>query len=292
MAMKLFTGWAMSAGLIVAASAANAQMLAPTDVGRAHYRAASDVQGPAPYAGLPPEAPATRYGPALLPPLEVYTVVRENGFSPLGIPRQRGYVYVIAVIDRAGEDGRLIIDARNGQIIRFVPAFRAGGYYGEDYPPPYGPAGPGPYGAPGLGRYGPEGRYGTQGRYGTEGRYGVEGSGPYGSIAPGPAGTLPPTASVGGGPRPPASIPRVASRTVPVPAAKPTDLSVKPDLAAKPDLANKPAPEPKQQSVAVQAKPADAPAAPPPAAPPAIAQAKPVPSIQPTQEMPKVQGLE
>jgi hypothetical protein len=42
----------------------------------------------------------------------------------------------------------------------------------------------------------------------------------------------------------------------------------------------------------VQAKPADAPAAPPPAAPPAVAQAKPVPSIQPTQEMPKVQGLE
>jgi hypothetical protein len=282
MAMKLFTGWAVSVGLIVAASAANAQMLAPTDIGRAHYRAASDVQGPAPYAGVPPEAPATRYGPALLPPLEVYSVLRENGFSPLGIPRQRGYVYVIAVIDRAGEDGRLIIDARNGQIIRFVPAFRAG----EDYPPPYGPPGRGPYGAPGLGRYG------------------TEGSGPYGSIAPGQAGTLPPTATVGGGPRPPASIPRVASRTVPVPAPKPTDLAakpdsavkpdlpVKPDLAAKPDLANKPAPEPKQQSVAVQAKPADAPAAPPPAAPPAVAQAKPVPSIQPTQEMPKVQGLE
>jgi hypothetical protein len=286
MAMKLFTGWAVSVGLIVAASAANAQMLAPTDIGRAHYRAASDVQGPAPYAGVPPEAPATRYGPALLPPLEVYSVLRENGFSPLGIPRQRGYVYVIAAIDRAGEDGRLIIDARNGQIIRFVPAFRAGGFYGEDYPPPYGPPGRGPYGAPGLGRYG------------------TEGSGPYGSIAPGQAGTLPPTATVGGGPRPPASIPRVASRTVPVPAPKPTDLAakpdsavkpdlpVKPDLAAKPDLANKPAPEPKQQSVAVQAKPADAPAAPPPAAPPAVAQAKPVPSIQPTQEMPKVQGLE
>jgi hypothetical protein len=287
MAMKLFTGWAVSAGLIVAASAANAQVPAPTDVGRAHYQAASDVQGPAPYAGVPSEAPATRYGPALLPPLEVYTVVRENGFSPLGLPHQRGYVYVIAVIDRAGEDGRLIIDARNGQIVRFVPAFRAGGYYGQDYPPPYGPAGRGPYGAPGLGRYG------------TEGRYGAQGSGPYGAAAPGQAGALPPTASVGGGPRPPASIPRVASRTVPVPAAKPTDLAGKPDsavkpdlagkpdLAAKPDLANKPAPQPKQQSVAVQAKPADV-----PAAPPAVIPAKPAPSIQPTEEMPKVQGLE
>ena len=62
------------------------------------------------------------YGPTLLPPQEVYTVVRESGFSPLGIPRQRGLFYVIAVIDRRGDDGRLVIDARNGQIVRFVPA--------------------------------------------------------------------------------------------------------------------------------------------------------------------------
>ncbi len=40
---------------------------------------------------------------ALLPPQEVYTVVRESGFSPLGMPRQRGFVYTIAVIDRGGE---------------------------------------------------------------------------------------------------------------------------------------------------------------------------------------------
>jgi hypothetical protein len=45
-----------------------------------------------------------------------------------------------------------------------------------------------------------------------------------------------------------------------------------------------------QQSAAVQAKPADTPAA--PAAAPIVVQAKPAPTIQPTQEMPKVQGLE
>ena len=76
------------------------------------------------------------------------------------------------------------------------------------------------------------------------------------------------------------SIPRVASRTVPVPAAKPAELAVKPP------------PQPMQQSAAVQAKPAEAPAAPPPAAAPTVSQAKPGPTIQPTQEMPKVQGLE
>jgi hypothetical protein len=274
--MKLITGWAVSAALVVAASAANAQMLAPTDIGRAHYQAASDVQGPGPYTGLPPEAPPTRYGPALLPPMEVYTVVRENGFSPLGIPHQRGYVYVIAVIDRAGEEGRLIIDARNGQILRFMPPFRMGGYYDRDYPPSYGPAGgptgPGPYGAPGRGLYGPAG----------PGPYGAPGRGPNGAAGPGPYGAVGPGADADrGGARPQASIPRVASRTVPVPAPKPAELAAKP------------APEPMQHSAAVQPKPADVPAAPPaPAAAPSVAEAKPAPTIQPTQEMPRVQGLE
>jgi hypothetical protein len=268
MAMKLITGWAVSAVLVVAASAANAQMLAPTDIGRAHYQAASDVQGPGPYVGIPPEAPATRYGPALLPLQEVYTVVRENGFSPLGIPHQRGYVYVIAVLDRAGEDGRLIIDARNGQIIRFMPAFRMGAYYGEDYPPPYGAAGR--YGAEGPGRY--------------------EGPGPYGAgapgVGPGATGSLPPATNIRGALRPPGSIPRLASRTVPVPAPKPAELAVKP----APPPTQQP---PTQQSAAVQPKPADMPAAPPvPAAAPTVGQAKPAASLQPTQEMPKVQGLE
>jgi hypothetical protein len=281
MAMKLFTGWAVSAGLVLAASAANAQMLAPNDVGKARYQAASDVEGPyttmpppAPYADVPPQAPATRYGPALLPPLEVYTIVRENGFSPLGIPHQRGYVYVIAVLDRSGEDGRLIIDARDGRIIRFTPAFRTGGYYDEDYPPHYGSPGRGPYGPSGYGPSGPA-------PYGAAGPtpYSAAGPGPYDALARG-AGALPPPTNVRGAPRPPASIPRVASRTVPVPAAKPAELAVKP------------APQPMQQSAAVQAKPAEAPAAPPPAAAPTVSQAKPGPTIQPTQEMPKVQGLE
>ena len=56
--MKLFTGWVMSAGLVFAAAAANAQVLAPYEIGRSPYAVVSDVDGP--YAGMPPEAPGPR----------------------------------------------------------------------------------------------------------------------------------------------------------------------------------------------------------------------------------------
>ncbi|XUM22787.1 hypothetical protein ACRAVF_04660 [Bradyrhizobium oligotrophicum S58] len=69
------------------------------------------------------------YAPALLPVHEVYAILRDNGFSPLGAPRQRGNVWVVAVLDRQGEDGKLVVDARSGRIIRFVPAFQ----WGEEY---------------------------------------------------------------------------------------------------------------------------------------------------------------
>ena len=136
--MKLFTGWAVSAGLVLVAAAANAQVLAPTGIGPATR--VSDVGGP--YAAMPPEAPPPGYGPRLLPPREVTTILRESGFSPLGIPQQRGLVYTISVIDRGGDDGRLVIDARSGRIIRFIPAYRMGDNFNEDLNLAYGPVGP------------------------------------------------------------------------------------------------------------------------------------------------------
>ena len=236
--MKLFKGWVTAAGLVLSATAANAQVLAPYEMGRRPYFAVSDVAGP--YAGLPPEAPVARYGAILLPPTEVYAIVRDSGFSPLGIPHQRGLVYTIAVIDRGGDDGRLVIDARSGRIIRFVPAWRMGNnnsYEGYD---PYAPPG-----------------------------------------APPPAGTF------RGEPRSSLPAPRVASRTPPVPLPKPPPPhtgEIKPQ-AARPAAA----PAPAQQSAAVQAKPADAP---PSSVALAPLEVRPAPPIQPTQDMPKVQGLD
>jgi hypothetical protein len=264
--MKLFTGWVMSAGLVLTATAANAQMPAPYGIETTPYARVSDVAGP--YAAMPPEAPPRYYepgyepgyGPALIPPPEVYAIVRESGFSPLGVPHQRGLFYTISVIDRRGDDGRLVIDARNGRIIRFMPAYRMGDNYGNEPPAVI---------------YGPP---------------------------PGPLSPMPPISNYRDPPRPPAPVPRVASRTpaVPLPkAAPPHAVEVKPELKSetrpetKPETtstAAKPAPEPPQQSAAVQSAPTDVPTKPPSAVP--IVQAKPTPQIQPTQPMPKAQGLD
>lgn len=116
--MKLFAG-CLAAGLALVAAGAQAQVLTPV----------SDFDGP--YAAVLPDAPPGPhygYGPRLLPSTEVYTVLRDAGFSPLGVPHRRGFVYTIAVIGRGGDDGRLIIDARNGRIIRFVPGYRTSAY--------------------------------------------------------------------------------------------------------------------------------------------------------------------
>ncbi len=162
--MKLLMGWVMSAGLALTAATANAQTLAPYGIGNSPYTEVSDVGGP--YEGMMPEARDYRYGdpryadpryadprylgprydepryePALLPPTEVYAILRQSGFSPLGIPRQRGFFYVISVIDRGGEDGRLVIDGRTGRIVRFMPAYRMGNNFDRDMPGPYAAVG-------------------------------------------------------------------------------------------------------------------------------------------------------
>ncbi|HEV7878023.1 hypothetical protein [Bradyrhizobium sp.] len=113
------------------------QVLAPIRIGPALR--VSDVGGPD--AAVPPEARPPGYGPRLLPPLEVYTIVRESGFSPLEIPQQRGLIDTISVIDR-GDDGRLVIDARSGRIISFIPAYRMGDNFNGDLDAACGPVGP------------------------------------------------------------------------------------------------------------------------------------------------------
>ncbi|MGX4774157.1 hypothetical protein ACWAUC_30635 [Bradyrhizobium guangdongense] len=249
--MKFFTECVAAATLALAATATHAQVPASGISGGA-YIAVSDFDGP--YIA-PEAAPPPRYGyghgyeergpaPALLPAAEVYAVLRDNGFSPLGIPRLRGAVYTIAVIDRRGDDGRLVIDARDGRIIRFMPTADAYGMI------------PG-YEAPAVAPYEPQ------------------------------TAVPPPTLVRSGPPRPPAPIPHVASRTMPLPKAAPPRAET-PVAAAKP--AEQPTQaQPAQQTVAIQAKPAEAA---PSVAAPTVGQVKPAPLILLTREMPAVQGLD
>ncbi|MBR0893822.1 hypothetical protein JQ616_02590 [Bradyrhizobium tropiciagri] len=260
--MKLFTGSVAAAALALSAASAQAQLATSARIGSPLLVRVSDMGEP--YAAMPEVPPPPRYGrvPSLLPPVEVYTVLRENGYLPLGAPQQRGFVYTISVIDQGGDDGRLVIDARDGHIIRFTPAYRLGDNYEEEMSATYGPVGPMP---------------------------------------------RPIQARV---PRPPLPIPHVASR-VPVPKRSPlsakaqapapaAQAAVPQTAAPQPAPAEAAAPAPAEQAAA-PSKPAETQAAAQQAAPraevPTVGQAAaspaaPPPAILPTQEMPKVQGLE
>jgi hypothetical protein len=259
--MKFIAG-SLAAGLVFLAGSAQAQM-------PGHYRAVSDVEapyvvGPRVVAPLPPPyeaGPGYEYGPSLLPSTEVYAVLRDNGFSPLGIPRLRGFVYTIAAIDRDGSGGRLVIDARNGRILRFVPRRWGGDNFYEEQGALRGPV-PGPVAAapPQV-------------------------QAPHAPQAQVPQIQPPQAQAPTHGPDQAAARParpaQVASRTVPMPKASP--------IAAKPAPA---APAPVQQAAAPAPAPKSAEAQPAAPAAPEAAAAKPAPSVAPTEEMPKPQGLE
>jgi len=204
---------------------------------------------------LPPPGPRVIYGSqayyhdgrvaphapldGALPSYEVAAILQSAGYLPLGGPTRRGNFYVVAAAHPRGDEGRVVIDAYTGRIVRFIPAsvIRAsrGGddmvmvYQGRAFPPP--------------------------------------------GIAP------PPYPAARGVPRPPGSIPNVASRTPssgPVaPRPRPQAAPTKPDTAQAPPV---PAP--------VETKPA---AASPPLAKSPLEKA---PAMQPTKPLPPVQTME
>ena len=199
--MKLFTGWVMSAGLVLAATSANAQTVAPTEAGNARYQAASDVGGP--YAAMPPEAPG-RLRPALAAGAGgLHGRPRERVFAARNSAAARLFLHHRG--DRPWRRRRTAGDRCPRRTDRPLRAGLSGG------PITIGPAA----------AYGPR--------------------------------ALPPVNQVRGVPRPPASVPHVASRTpsVPLPRAMPPRAG-EPPVAAKPDA------EPAPQSMAMQAKPAEA----------------------------------
>jgi hypothetical protein len=79
----------------------------------------------------PAIVPATA---GILPPAEILTEVRQEGFYPVGRPVQRGRVYVLFAIDQDDMDVRLTVDGASGQVLWVTGAVaRLGGpgHYGH-----------------------------------------------------------------------------------------------------------------------------------------------------------------
>lgn len=225
---------------------------------------AARAPAPGPYAAIPPG----RYGRSaldrpVLPPAQVVSVLRSTGYSPLGQVAQRGWIYTVAALDPNGDDGRLIIDARTGRIMRFIPALAVDELLNERMAMAYGPPGPPPVAAV---------------RY--DNRRG---------------GLL----DLRHAPRPPSAIPKVTQRAAPkvasrapsgatsVPAAAPAAAAAAspPSQQAAPAQPSATAPPPVAESKAVAATVG--------AATPAVADIKSAPAEQrPTTELPPVQTLE
>jgi hypothetical protein len=87
-------------------------------------------------AGTPVVAAERAARSGLLPPHEIVTVVRSTGLVPLGRPTRRGNDYVLRARDEIGQQVRVVVDGRVGEVRSVVPV--ALGRRGRDADePPY-----------------------------------------------------------------------------------------------------------------------------------------------------------
>jgi hypothetical protein len=63
--------------------------------------------------------------PDIMPPYEVLTIIRSTGLQPLDRPVRRGSTYVLRAIGRTGEEMRVVVDARYGDILSVTPTASA-----------------------------------------------------------------------------------------------------------------------------------------------------------------------
>lgn len=138
---------AMSA--VLATGAAQAQTTLVTDEIAAPPYAARDemVVERGPYAALPP---ADIYGEEIIPPFHAVRILRATGYQPLSRPFRRGLTYMVAVVNPQGLEGRAVLDAHTGRLVRFVPEA-----YGADPAASYAPPPTGPSARPMMARPGP-----------------------------------------------------------------------------------------------------------------------------------------
>ncbi|MEA2976499.1 MAG: hypothetical protein QOF19_2019 [Alphaproteobacteria bacterium] len=71
---------------------------------------------------------------AQLPPYEILTIVRSTGLEPLSQPLRRGSTYILRAIDGYGEEVRVMVDARGGEILSVQPVVPVAAPYGAPGP--------------------------------------------------------------------------------------------------------------------------------------------------------------
>ena len=114
--MKQGTSALVAAAIFLGGASAVAQPLPPVEGPRVIYGSQAHYGG----RGGPPPPHAPFDG--ALPSYEVAAILRSAGFLPLGGPTRRGGFYVVSAVHPRGDDGRVVIDAYSGRIVRFVPA--------------------------------------------------------------------------------------------------------------------------------------------------------------------------
>ncbi|MEW6641577.1 MAG: hypothetical protein AB1586_13810 [Pseudomonadota bacterium] len=141
---RIISGWsvataALSWAAVLATTAVQAQMRVADEI-RTPYPDGSVIARRGPYGPPPPAGAVGGAYDEAVPPFEVVRIIQSRGFEPLGPPVRRRWVYTIAAINPDGDDGRVVLDARTGRIMRFLPAEVSDAElinaYGPPGPPP------------------------------------------------------------------------------------------------------------------------------------------------------------
>jgi hypothetical protein len=69
-----------------------------------------------------------------LPPYEILTIVRSIGLEPLSQPLRRGSTYILRAIGGYGEEVRVVVEARGGEILSVQPVMPVAAPYGAPGP--------------------------------------------------------------------------------------------------------------------------------------------------------------
>lgn len=119
---RLMAGWIAASVVVLATTAVQAQTWAYPDDPVVIRRGPYGALPPGPVRGgyIDDEA----YDDAV-PAREVVKMVRSLGFKPQGPAVRRRGVYTVSAVNRQGEEGRVVVDALTGRMMRFVPATTA-----------------------------------------------------------------------------------------------------------------------------------------------------------------------